>query len=257
MSWMVAGALWGLASPAQAQTSELKIDGGDGTAIFFHGRPPTPTFPLAMKALCYPSGLKVWVVEHEGRPLAGVAAVVDAGASDELPNEVGAAHVLEHLWFRSPRVGEGSTSDALGAIGAEMNAYTGHDSTTYVTVANKRSLRSLLVLEVARMEGPMDGLTDEDIEREKRVVQQEIAQKYDGADGALTALSRAFVTPDYPYARSVGGSVQEVGALTRVELNAFALRMYRPDNLTLKVQAAGDVVDFTYDAEQYPRGERL
>lgn len=184
---------------------------------------------------CFPSGFRLAAVQRTGSPVVGVATVVDGGSSAEQPGEEGAAHVLEHLWFRSPRVGAATFDDLIASTGAEANAYTTHDETIYVTVAPKRAIRALLAAEGERLQDPLGAVDEATIQTELRVVRNELAERFEGKDPAIRAVLSRFVPDDHPYARSVGGTGAQVDALDRDKLVAYGKRAYLPANTTLYV----------------------
>ena len=54
---------------------------------------------------CYPSGLKIGLLQRSDTPIVGISTVVSGGSSNEAPDEEGAAHLVEHLWFLSTQQG--------------------------------------------------------------------------------------------------------------------------------------------------------
>lgn len=190
-------------------------------------------------AWCYPSGLKVAVIPRDGAPVVGVATVVDGGSGAELEGEVGAAHVLEHLWFRSSRQGFPSFDDLVHEVGGESNAFTGHDQTIYLTVAPRQAIRSLVLAEAERLADPVGTASPEVLASELQVVQNEIAERYDGRDPAMRAVLERLVPADHPYARSISGSSEQVAGLELSAIGAYAARQVVPGKVSYYV--AGDV----------------
>lgn len=196
-----------------------------------------PEVEVRSRAKCYPSGLRVGVIQRPGPPVVGLATVVAGGSSAERDGETGAAHTLEHLWFRSPRQGYASADDWLHAIGAEANAYTTHDETTYLTVAPKRAIRTLLLAEAERLTDPL-GEVESVLETEKSVVKAEIAQRYDGRSPWLTSVLGKLLPTEHPYTRTISGSQDQVQALTSDAIQAYAARQYTAEKTTLYIQGA-------------------
>src|ERR1700733_894695 len=57
---------------------------------------------------------------------------VGTGSVDEAPAEAGASHFLEHLLFKgTPERSARSISDAVDAIGGDINAFTTKEYTTF------------------------------------------------------------------------------------------------------------------------------
>jgi zinc protease len=190
-------------------------------------------------ALCYPSGLRIAVEPRPRRPLVGIATVVDGGSSAEERGEEGVAHLVEHLWFRSPQLGYPSVDEALADIGASSNAFTTFDNTVYISVAPRRAARALLALEVARLTGTLMGVSEDDFNVERDVVQQELLLRTDGQQTGSGALAAALLPPEHAYVRSIGGTGEQVGGLDLGVAQAYADRAYTIDNVSILV--AGDL----------------
>lgn len=169
------------------------------------------------------------------------ALVFDVGARDEATDEAGAAHLLEHLAFK----GDGDRdADAVNlgfdALGATVNAHTGHDRTAYVAAA-LADVRAPLIERLFALARP--ALRDEDVLVERAVVLEELAMVADQpADRAFErAIARYFA--GHPLGTPVLGSVASVSALDAARLRAFHRRWYGADRALLAV--AGD---FDWDA---------
>jgi zinc protease len=135
------------------------------SALAHAAMPPAPpakaeiagTLP-AMNVLCWPSGLQVVVVRDDAARHVALTMVLDGGASAEDPSARGAAHLLEHLWFRSTP-GTGGVSIWDGSAGLSISASTRLDSTVFTTIGASSDLPALLALEGQRLVDPLVGVT--------------------------------------------------------------------------------------------------
>lgn len=192
-----------------------------------------------------------YVVRHNATP-AGTGIVrldVDAGSLDELPQEQGFAHFVEHMAFNgSARVPEGQMIPLLEreglAFGADTNASTGFDRTLY-KLDLPRNDAALLDTALMLMRETASNLTISQgaIERERGVVLAEMRDRNSWALRNAIATTRFF----YPQARYSQrfpiGTVETLNAATAQTLRAFYEREYVPANVTLVV-----VGDFDVDA---------
>lgn len=105
-------------------------------------------------------------------PLPGRLDGVKAGSS-LIPVPPGAPHLLEHLLFEKD---EGDISVEFALLGLEANAYTTEDYTTYVA-AGSASPRDVLPLLLALVHEAI--FTEEDVERERLIIQRELALSRD------------------------------------------------------------------------------
>ena len=184
------------------------------------------------------NGLTVAFVPSARAPVVATALWYRAGTRDEPDGHGGTAHFLEHLMFKgSPRFGPGEVDRRTQVLGGGNNAFTGHDATAYYFEFAADRWRAALEMEADRMAGLT--LDPAEVERERRVILEEIAMYEDDPWDALSQrVERALYAP-HPYARPVLGTREELLATGADELRAFHRRFYAPANAVLVV--AGDL----------------
>jgi zinc protease len=185
-----------------------------------------------------PNGLTV-VHEHVDTARVVAAQVwVKVGSADESPDEIGLAHLHEHMLFKgTARRGPGEIARAVEANGGEINAWTSYDQTAYhVVMASRHARMGLDVLADAVRNSAFDA---GELEREIEVVCEEIKRSQDmpSRKASKDLFSAAFQV--HPYGRPVIGFEANVRAHTRERVLAFYKRYYAPENMVLSV--AGDV----------------
>ena len=212
----------------------------------FAGAAPTPkpapkaalkTAPTALRVL--PNGMRVLVVEDHLAPVVETAVYYGFGAYDETPGKTGLAHALEHMMFRgTPSLsGEGLT-DAMGQLGATINAATFADYTRYYFVIPAEKLDLALHIEADRMQNL--ALRAADWQLERGAVLTEIIGKSGSPGGQLRkAILEAAYGKESRYALDVAGITSDVEHATVEDLRAYYERWYAPNNATLVV--TGDV----------------
>jgi len=135
------------------------------------------------------------------------------------------------------RRGPGQVATEIEAAGGYVNAYTSFDQTVYHTVLPSRHLAlGLDVLSDAVGHSLFDPA---ELEREKRVVIEEIRQRDDEPDVRLSKALFAAAYAQHTYRRPVIGFEETVGSFKREDVLAYLAKWYWPGNLTLVV--AGDV----------------
>ena len=94
------------------------------------------------------NGLTVVSERLEGAPVAAFQVWVRAGAADEGPQEVGLAHLHEHMLFKgTERFGLGEIARTVEGHGGDINAFTTSDQTVYhVQMASRHARVGLEVL---------------------------------------------------------------------------------------------------------------
>ncbi len=181
------------------------------------------------------NGLTVILEENHSAPVVAFQAWVSVGSADETPDEIGLAHVFEHMLFKgTDRRGVGQIAREVEAAGGDINAWTSFDETVYhMVLASRWFDNGLDILADAVQHSSFD---PGELDKELKVVLEEIKQGEDSPSrtcGAGALLSHAF--RDHPYGRPVIGTAAAVNKITRARLIEFFHKHYIPSNITLIV----------------------
>jgi zinc protease len=111
-------------------------------------------FPYAYFVDDLPNGLRLVTVPTDYPNMVALYIVVRAGSRDEVePGKSGYAHLFEHLMFRGSDHYTPEQRDALmKRAGADTNASTNQDRTTYYAVFSKEDLNDVLAEEADRFQ---------------------------------------------------------------------------------------------------------
>lgn len=139
----------------------------------------------------------------------------------------GIAHFLEHKMFETK---EGNTFDQFAAIGANVNAFTTYSTTSYLfdTIDNFSESLQLLLDFVQDLY-----VTEESIEREKDIIQQEIVMYEDDPDWIcyLNILQALF--HHHPVRVDIAGTVESIREINKETLFKCFETFYHPSNMVL------------------------
>lgn len=196
------------------------------------------------------NGFRVVVKDEDQWGLAAAGLYVRAGSAQEAEDQIGAAHLLEHLLFEAtdPR-DDRRVGPAIESMGGYVNAMTSRDFTRIeVTVASQYLPRAMELMAEAAFEPDISPAA---VTREREIVARELTDRLDSAGGALDDLIWSTAYERHPYARPIGGTPEQVTTLTLEDLMAFHDRYYVPANMALVV--VGDVEA----ADVYARAEEL
>lgn len=163
---------------------------------------------------------------------------VKAGARDELPEENGIAHFLEHMAFKGTkrRTAQG-IAEEIENVGGEINAATGMETTTYYARVMKDDWKLAVdILHDIFVESTLD---EDEMERERDVILQEIAASKDQPDDLVFDLSQAASFGDHPLGRSILGPSSLIETLSRDQMVAWRNRNYWASRMV--VCAAGNI----------------
>ena len=164
---------------------------------------------------------------------------IGSGSLDETESERGLAHYLEHMAFNgSTNIPEGEMIRLLErkglAFGADTNASTGFEATTYkldLPKANEDLLETALML--MRETASELTIAPDAVDRERGVV---LAEQRDRNNYALKeTLDRfEFIAPDARFVdRLPIGTLEVLNSATADDLRGFYERTYVPENATL------------------------
>ena len=163
---------------------------------------------------------------------------VDAGARNETLELNGVSHMLEHMAFKGTkrRTARG-IAEEIEAVGGHLNAYTSREQTAYFA----RVVDDDLPLAVDMLADILQHSTfeDQELERERAVIIQEIGQTQDTPDDLIFDQLQEVAFPDQSLGRSILGTVERVNGFDRDTLQSYMDEHYRAPNMV--VVASGKV----------------
>jgi zinc protease len=186
------------------------------------------------------NGLTVVAQEQHAAHVAAFQVWVKVGSADESPEEIGLAHLHEHMLFKgTARRGLGEIARSVEAHGGEINAWTSFDQTAYhVVLASQFAREGLDVLADAVRASAFDA---DELKREIEVVCEEIKRSLDMPSRRASKDLFGARYAQHPYGRPVIGFEENVRAHTRDRVVAFYQKHYVPSNMVLA--AAGDFTE--------------
>jgi zinc protease len=197
---------------------------------------------LAFERYTLENGLSVILHVDHWQPLVAVSVLYDVGAIDQEAGRTGFAHLFEHLMFQATaHIGVDEYMRYLESAGAtDYNGRTSVDFTEYYETVPSHELELALWLESDRMGFLLQGLTQERLENQKRVVKNELIESMgDAPYGRVDQkISEMLYPAGHPLRDGVGGSVADIEAASLKEAQEFFRVYYTPANASLVL--AGD-----------------
>ena len=146
----------------------------------------------------------------------------------------GIAHFLEHKMFEEP---EGDIFAKFAEQGASANAFTSFDRTVYLFSSTSHIEESLQTL-IDFVQRPY--FTDENVEKEKGIIGQEINMYRDNAAwrvyfGLIEAMYHI-----HPVHIDIAGTIESIGTITKETLYTCYHTFYHPSNMLLFVVGGVD-----------------
>jgi predicted Zn-dependent peptidase len=188
----------------------------------------------------HPSGLRVVIRTMPNFKSVATSVYVAVGSRDELSNEFGLSHFVEHMLFKgtTTRTSEQITGE-LSGLGVDYNAYTSTSATCYHT----RGLAT-------NIDKCCDILSDmyfnlkfkeEDFRREAEVIVQEILMRDDHPRLALSELAAESFWAGTVYGHNIAGTVESVRSFKPEDIYAYMRKHYTAPNTIIAF--AGDVTE--------------
>lgn len=199
----------------------------------------TLAYPGVMETLyreVMPNGLEVVVLPKDGFSKTYATFATRYGSidnrfavGDEAPISVpdGIAHFLEHKMFEEPT---GDIFATFASQGASANAFTSFDRTVYLFSATGQISANLETL-LDFVQHPY--FTDENVEKEKGIIEQEINMYRDNADwrvyfGLIDALYHV-----HPIHIDIAGTAESIRKINKETLYRCYETFYHPSNMFL------------------------
>ncbi len=175
---------------------------------------------------------------------------VKSGSRYEKPHQHGMAHFLEHMLFKGTKNRTAvQIAQAIEGRGGILNASTGKELTCYYArVLSEHLPIAVEVLSDLLLNATLDA---DELEREKRVVLEEMRMIEDSPDEVLHDLFAEVHWAGHPLGRRIIGSPETVSAFTRDSLMAFIHTYYRPERMVISAAGNFDPESLVHEVERW------
>jgi zinc protease len=189
------------------------------------------------------NGLTVIVHPDHSTPTVFVGMWYGVGSKDEPDGRTGFAHLFEHLMFQSTENHEGEFFAPFTKAGATgMNGTTSEDRTNYYATVPTGALDMALWMESDRMSHLLGAVTQEALDEQRGVVQNEKRQGENRPYAGVYDRIRAGIYPaGHPYRHSVIGSMEDLDAATLDDVHEWFNEYYGASNAVLVLSGDIDV----------------
>lgn len=174
------------------------------------------------------NGFKYILKKDTSSPLVVMQLWVKHGSTDEMDDQAGYAHFLEHLTFRSKDIAK-----RIENLGGDINAYTSLDRTVYyLTLPKEHYEVGLNVLYDIFAETNFD---EKSFEEEKKVILEEMKRGYDNPQRMLYQWFFEIAFDKHPARRPVIGYEKTIENAKIEQVRSFYKRYYNPDSSFLVI----------------------
>src|SRR6266581_2958528 len=169
------------------------------------------------------------------------AIMLAAGSRYETPETNGIAHFAEHMFFKGTerRPTARDISMEIDGIGGEFNAFTGKEYTGFYVkcAAESRDIALDVLVDMLRN----SRFAEEEIEREKGVIVEEMNMYYDTPRDFIGGVYEELLWGDQPLGRDIIGVKETIRDATRDTFMGYLDEWYKPSRMVLGV--AGRIGD--------------
>jgi len=193
--------------------------------------------PLALESevSTLPNGLRIVTTSIPTAQSVSVNVFVGIGSRGEDRRTNGLSHYMEHMLFKGTerRPDAIMIAEAIEGAGGILNAFTTRELTCYWNQVPFDKLE--LAMDVLADMYRHSLLQQEEIDRERTVVQQEIRRSFDQPGAWASELLARAAFGDQPIGWPVAGTLETVGALQRDDFVEHVRTYYVPSNTVLSV----------------------
>jgi len=182
-----------------------------------------------------PNKIKVLFVPMPSLESVTVTVWVKTGSRNETDNIAGISHFLEHIVFKGSkkRPSAREISEAIDSMGGEFNASTSKEWTNFHIKARKESLDTIFDVLSDMVLNPV--LNEQEIEREKGVIVEEIAMYEDTPIYQIGEVFERSLFKGNNLGRDTIGFEKTVKNIQKDDFLLYRKRYYYPENILISV----------------------
>ena len=166
------------------------------------------------------NGIRIVHREVTHTKIAHCGFILDIGSRDEQPHQLGIAHFWEHMAFKGTNKRKAfHIINRLESVGGELNAYTTKEKICfYASILDKHYEKAIELL----ADITFDSIFPENqIERERNVILEEMAMYKDSPEDALQDEFDAIIFKNHPLGYNILGTTESVGSFHRQDFQNF------------------------------------
>ncbi len=191
------------------------------------------------------------IVHKQVRGMVAHAGIlINAGSRDELPEEHGLAHFIEHTFFKGTQRRKAfHVISRLDTIGAELNAFTTKEETMiYASFLKEYYPRTLELLADIVFHSVFP---DHELKKEQEVVRDEIDSYKDTPSEMIFDQFEEEIYKDHSLGRNILGSKSNIRKFTRRRIKGFLERNYNSNQMVIASVGDISIHKLIYHIEKY------
>ncbi len=190
-----------------------------------------------------PNGVRIVAEPFDTVQTAALGIWCLTGSRLETDRQAGISHVIEHMLFKgTERRTAQQIAEEIEGRGGYLNAFTNREVTCYYArVLSEDVLAALDVLSDMLLHSLFD---PDELEKEKRVIQEEIRKYEDSPEELVHDLHAQNRWANHPLGRPIIGTHETVGSFTRDDCLAFLRERYVAGKIVVAIAGSFDPKEF-------------
>src|ERR671928_1038684 len=185
-----------------------------------------------VKSTKLPNGIAVLTEHMPGLRSVTAGIWVRRGSSHESAELNGICHFIEHAVFKgTKRRSARDIAIETDRLGGHLDAYTTHEMTGFTTKVADTALSQAVDLLADLIANPR--FEQEDLEREQKVILEEMKMVEDTPDELLGELFNAAYFPNHSLGRPIEGTARTVSSFDKDRTAEFHAREFKARNLVV------------------------
>jgi len=175
------------------------------------------------------NGIRV-IHKRSDSPVAHCSIMINAGTRDELKNEYGIAHFIEHVIFKGTKKRKAfHIMSRLEDVGGELNAYTTKEETViHATFLKDDFDRAVELISDITFRSTFP---EKEIKKEKEVVLDEINSYKDNPSELIFDEYEELIYDGHPFGLNILGTKKDIKRFSRSDIQRFIDRNYNTDQI--------------------------
>ncbi|MGO8950229.1 MAG: M16 family metallopeptidase [Ktedonobacterales bacterium] len=185
------------------------------------------------------NGLRILTYQMPFVHSASVLLFFRVGSRYESADIAGISHLIEHMIFKGSESypTAQAISEAIEGVGGVLDAATDKELTIFSAKTADRHCELALQLLSDMVQHPI--LSEEELEKERRVIIEELSMYHDSPQDWVSVLADETVWPGLPLGREVAGTRESIASISPEAIRNYLSEYYVPNNLIISV--AGNI----------------
>jgi predicted Zn-dependent peptidase len=201
------------------------------------------------QAYTLPNGIRI-LYKHSPSAITHCCFIVNAGSRDEIAQQEGLAHFIEHLLFKeTERRSTNQILNRLELVGADLNAYTTKEYTCiHASLLNQHLERAMDLFEDILFHSTFP---EDEQEKEKGVILDEIASYLDQPEEAIQDDFEEYLFQNHPIGKNILGTPETVAKMNGDDIRTFIANNYSTSEMIFAVHGNYDFKKLVKLSEKY------